>query len=178
MQENRVVIGVFHDRAQAEQALQELRQTGFREDQLGFLMREGNTRVEDVPAEQPEGNSTAGAIAGGVVGGVAGAAAASLIPGVGSAIAGGILLSAGGAVLGAATGRFITTLMHLGVPEEQARAYDQEVQVGRSIVIVQADERPLEAFQILKRNSAYDPGAPVDIVQAHDPEATAKLEEP
>jgi hypothetical protein len=86
------------------------------------------------------------------------------------------LLSAGGAVLGAATGRFIATLIQLGVPEEQAHTYDQEVQAGRSIVIVQADERPLEAFQILKHNSAYDPGAPVDVVQAHDPEATMPLE--
>jgi hypothetical protein len=176
MQENRVVIGVFHDRTQAEQALEDLRQAGFREDQIGFVMREGNTRVEDIPAEQPEGGTTTGAIAGGVVGGVAGAAAASLIPGVGSAVAGGILLSAGGAVLGAATGRFIAVLMHLGVPEEQAHTYDQEVQAGRSIVIVQADERPLEAFQILKRNSAYDPGAPVEVVQAPDPEATIQLE--
>lgn len=176
MQENRVVIGVFHDRAQAEQALEDLRQAGFREDQIGFLMREGNTLIEDVPTEQPESGSTASAIAGGVVGGVAGAAAAALIPGVGSAVAGGILLSAGGAVLGAATGKFISTLVHLGVPEEQAHTYDQEVQAGRSIVIVQADERPLEAFQILKRNSAYDPGAPVDVVQAPDPEATVPLE--
>jgi hypothetical protein len=30
MQENRVVIGVFHNRAQAEQALEDLRQAGFR----------------------------------------------------------------------------------------------------------------------------------------------------
>src|SRR5690242_17539090 len=111
MQENRVVIGVFHDRAQAEQALQDLRQAGFREEQIGFLMREGNTRVEEIPAEQPESGSTAGAIAGGVLGGVAGAAAASLIPGVGSAIAGGVLLSAGGAALGAATGSVIASLM-------------------------------------------------------------------
>ncbi len=176
MQENRVVIGVFHDRGQAEHALEDLREAGFGEGQLGFLMREGNTIVEEVPVEEHEGGAKAGAIAGGVVGGVAGAAAASLIPGVGSAIAGGILLSAGGAVLGAATGRVIATLIHLGVPEEQARTYDQEIQAGRSIVIVQADERPLEAFQILKRNSAYDPGAPVDLVQPEDdPEATIEL---
>jgi hypothetical protein len=180
MQENRVVIGVFPEREQAEQALQDLQRAGFREDQVGFLMRDGATSPRGVPTEQLEGVSdpgtTTGTIAGGVVGGVAGAAAASLIPGIGPAIAGGILLSAGGAVLGAATGRFIALLIHLGFSEEQARSYDQEVQAGRSIIIVQADERPLEAFEILKRNRAYDPGSPAGSTLASDPAATIKLE--
>jgi hypothetical protein len=180
MQENRVVIGVFLDQGQAKQALQALQRAGFREDQIGFLIRDGDTTHEGIPTEQLEDVSdtgtTTGTIAGGVVGGVAGAAAASLIPGIGPAIAGGIVLSLGGAVLGAATGRFIALLIHLGFSEEQARSYDQEVQAGRSIVIVQADERPLEAFEILKRNRAYDPGSPSESVLASGPEATIKLE--
>ena len=189
MQENRVVIGVFHDREQAEQAIQDLHRIGFREDQIGFLMRDGAPPEGSVPTEdlidQSEGSATAGTIAGGVVGGMAGAAAAaSLIPGVGPAIAGGILLSVSGAALGAATGRFIALLMHFGVPEEQARSYDQQVPAGRSIVLVQADERPMEAFEVLKRNNAYDPSSPSELVDGgadlfddeEDPEATVKLE--
>jgi uncharacterized membrane protein len=182
MADNRVAIGVFTDPRQAEKAFHELRQAGFRDNQLGFIVRDraalsGEEAKEHAVTEE-EMTPTTGAVVGGVLGGVAGATAAILIPGLGPAIAGGILATVGGAALGAATGGLIVMLTHMGVPEEEAQSYDQAFQAGRIIVIVQADERPWEAFEILKRNCIDSPVPASDSVKAYDPEATVKLESP
>ena len=182
MADNTVAVGVFADPRQAEKAFHELRQAGFRDDQLGFIVRDraviaGEEAREHAVTEE-EMSPTTGAVVGGILGGVAGATAAVLIPGLGPVIAGGILTTVGGAALGAATGGLIVMLTHMGVPEEEAQTYNQEFQAGRIIVIVQVDDRPWEAFEILKRN--YDASATpaAEDVKADDPEATVKLESP
>lgn len=182
MAENRVAVGVFADPRQAERAFHELRQAGFRDDQLGFIVRDraaisGKEAKEHAITEE-EMTPATGAIVGGILGGVAGVTAAILIPGLGPAIAGGILTTVGGAALGAATGGLIIMLTHMGVPEEEAQAYNQEFQAGRIIVIVQADERPWEAFEILKRTYHDGPVPATEKAKTYDPEATVKLETP
>ncbi len=62
-----------------------------------------------------------------------------------------ILASAAG---GAVTGGLVGALIGLGVPEHEALFYESEVQGGRTVVIVQADERALEARAILERHGA------------------------
>ena len=119
-----------------------------------------------------------GVVAGGVVGGLAGAAVALLIPGLGPALAGGILATIGGAAVGAATGGLIGTLIEVGIPEEDARRYHDAVHSGRTIVIVQADDNPMEAFRILKQDHALNADAPTLPAAEADPEATIKLETP
>ena len=180
MIDNRVAVGVFADPRQAEQAFHELRQAGFRDDQLGFIVRDraaiSGEEARERAVTEEEMTPATGAVVGGILGGVVGVTAAILIPGLGPAIAGGILTTIGGAALGAATGGLIVMLTHMGVPEEEAQTYNQEFQAGRIIVIVQTDERPWEAFEILKRN--YNNGAipATESVKAYDPEATVKLE--
>jgi hypothetical protein len=181
MTDNRVAVGVFADPRQAEQAFHELRQAGFRDDQLGFIVRDratisGEEARERAVTEEELAPAT-GVVVGGILGGVVGATVAILIPGLGPAIAGGIL-TVGSAALGAATGGLIVMLTHMGVPEEEAQTYNQEFQAGRIIVIVQTDERPWEAFEILKR-TYHDSAIPAaESVKAYDPEATVKLETP
>ncbi|HEY6542266.1 MAG TPA: hypothetical protein VIZ18_15085 [Ktedonobacteraceae bacterium] len=182
MTENRVAVGVFADPRQAEQAFHELRQAGFRDDQLGFIVRDravvsGEEAREHAVTEE-EMTPATGAVVGGILGSIAGVTAAILIPGLGPAIAGGILTTVGGAALGAATGGLIVMLTHMGVPEEEAQSYNQEFQAGRIIVIVQTDERPWEAFEILKRNYNDSAISAAENVKAYDPEATVKLETP
>jgi hypothetical protein len=46
------------------------------------------------------------------------------------------------------------------------------------IVIVQTDERPWEAFEILKRNCKDSAIPASESVRTYDPEATIKLESP
>ena len=184
MTENRVVVGVFAGRTQAYQVINDLHQAGFRDEQIGFIAREELEEAENMEATEPlpasevETGTTPAAVAGGVVGGLAGAAVALLIPGLGPALAGGILATIGGAAVGAATGGVIGTLVDAGIPEEDARRYTQDVHSGRTIVIVQADDNPLEAFRILKQDQALNPDVSTPSTEEYDPEATVKLEAP
>ena len=155
------VVGVFDDRGQAERAVQELRRAGFEDDQIGFASRgeEGTARSGFGTGAETEAGSHAatGAVAGGVLGALAGAAAALLIPGIGPVVAGGILATAlGGAAVGAAAGGLIGALTGMGVPEDEARYYEQEVQAGRTIVTVKADGRSQDAQRILQQYGARD----------------------
>jgi len=90
-----------------------------------------------------------GAVTGGIVGGVLGAAVALLIPVIGPAFAGGILVTVFSAALGAVTGGMLGALVTLGVPEEQARHYEEEFRAGRTIVTVKTDDQQQEALDIM-----------------------------
>jgi uncharacterized membrane protein len=160
MSERSTVVGVFDTRAKAEQAIDELRNAGISDNQIGYIVRD-NRDTTDTVANQAgttaAGNVANTALSGGVVGGVLGAAAALLIPGFGPAIAGGILAATlGGAAIGAAAGGLIGALTNMGVPEEEARYYQSEFEAGRTIVTVQAPGRQREVWLILQSNGAYD----------------------
>jgi hypothetical protein len=154
------VVGVFTEQAAAERAIEALYRAGFSDNQIGFVTRD--TRSQDMPTatetESDKGTMTAaGAVSGGVIGGILGAAAALLIPGVGPAIAGGILTATiAGAAVGAVAGGLVGALTSMGVPEEEAQYYQQELAGGRTIVTVNAAERSSDALNILRSLGAYD----------------------
>ena len=95
-----------------------------------------------------------GAVTGGIVGGVLGAAVALLIPVIGPAFAGGILVAVFSAALGAVTGGFLGAFVAMGVPEEQARHYEEEFTAGRTIVTVKTDDDQQKALDIMYHNGA------------------------
>lgn len=96
-----------------------------------------------------------GAFTGGVVGGVLGAAVALLIPVLGPAFAGGILVTVFSAALGAMAGGFLGAFAAIGVPEEQARHYEEEFRAGRTIVTVKTEDRQQDALDIFYRNGVH-----------------------
>jgi hypothetical protein len=170
------VIGVFTDRGQAQAAVDDLRQAGFRDDQVGLVSRTADTggttthatghdQVREktgLPADPTHSRWEEGAGIGAAAGAATGAGlglavAANLIPGVGQVIAGGtilaILASAG---TGAAVGGILGALVGLGVPEEEATYYDTQFRTGRTIVTVRADDRSAAAWDVLARHGAYD----------------------
>ncbi len=151
--ERSTIVGVFENRVQAEAAIRDLQSAGFRDDQIGFVVRNDQAR-EEAPETVEHGTEAAS-------GAAAGAVASLLIPGFGPAIAGGILAATvGGVVIGAATGGLFGALIGLGVPEEEARYYEGEFQSGRTLVTVKADGRQQEAYNILHRNGGYDVNTP------------------
>jgi len=156
-----IVVGVFHDRAAAQQAIRDLKQAGFREDQIGVVARH---EEGEVVAETPSGANMAagagiGAAAGAGIGALWALGIATLgFPALGPALIGGtvvaaVLASAGG---GAAVGTLLGALIGLGIPEEEAQFYEKEVHAGRTVVTVKADGRFAEAWNILNRQGAYD----------------------
>src|SRR5437764_1089590 len=163
MTDRSTVVGVFELRSEADAAIYELQRAGFRDEQIGFIVRNedtgADTTVEDGNTTEATPGAAVGAVSGGIIGGVIGAAAALLIPGIGSAIAGGILVTVlGGAAIGAAAGGIVGALVGMGVPEEEAHYYAGEFHSGRTLVTVRADGRQQEAINILHHNGGYDAG--------------------
>ena len=154
------VVGLFHSQADAERAIQRLKDEGFSENQIGVAMKDRQQQqelIEGTGTQAAEG-AAAGAIGGGVLGGVIGLLAgvgALAIPGVGPIIAGGTLASTlAGAGIGAAAGGLLGALVGMGVPEEDARHFDQGFRAGGTLVTVNAGSRVEEA-----RACLYESGA-------------------
>lgn len=157
--ERAVVVGVFRDRNDADRAVQELQRASFRDDQIGFAMRD-EPGAEDTlaSAESAAGESAAtGMLTGGLFGGLIGAAASGLLPGIGPVIAGGILASVlGGVAIGAAAGGVLGALIGIGIPEEEARYYESELHAGKTLVTVKTEGRYGDAASILRRFGAQE----------------------
>jgi len=161
MTQRTTVVGVFEDPRDAQLAIEELRQAGFREDQIGVAshQREKAQGPKVAPEERHAGTgAVTGALAGAGLGAAWSIAAiAGLIPAIGPVIAGGTLAAIlAGAGLGAAAVGLAGTLIGLGIPEEEAHYYEKEFQSGRTIVTVKCDQRQAEALAIVRRHHAYD----------------------
>ena len=108
--------------------------------------------LESTGGREADG-AAAGALSGGLVGGLIGLLGSLLIPGVGPIMVGGVLASAlTGAGIGAATGGVIGALMGMGVPEIDARHFDEGLRLGSTLVTVDAGPRTDEALVILDRH--------------------------
>lgn len=154
------VVGVFSTRSEMEQAIQELRAAGFPEDHIGMITRDPEGRL--VSENGGQTLVTEGAAAGAVVGASAGALVgwgmvSGTIPVIGPVLAlgtlGTILVNAAG---GAAIMGVVGALVGLGIPEDEAKFYEAEVQGGRFLVTVDAGDRQAEAWTILNRAGGYN----------------------
>lgn len=151
MTENSLVVGVFTQYDSARRAIDELKRTGYSEEEIGYLQR-----VDALPSGDDVGGGAAtGAVSGGVVGGLLGAVASLLIPGLGPAIAGGILAATiGGVLVGATAGGFVGALTNMGVSESQARFSQNELESGHTIVTVKIASDQDDAIALLRANGA------------------------
>jgi hypothetical protein len=153
-------VGVFDDRSDADLAAQDLRAKGFTDKQIGYAWRdeEGKTHAE---GNQAGKMAASGAGTGVVLGGLIGAGAAMLIPGIGPVVSGGLLASAiaggaTGAVVGGVSGGVTGALVGLGIPEDEAKFYGEQLRDGRTIVTVKADDRYSDASDIVRRRKGFD----------------------
>lgn len=143
-----MVIGVFEQEAQAEQAVSALWRAGFAPDRIDMANRRmgvvpGTPRLQ-FQKDASEG-ATTGAVAGAGAGAVAGAVAGSILPGIGTVIGG-----VGGAALGAAGGAFLGPFLAMEISEEDAHHYSNVIDHGRTLVIVRQIGRTEEARDILR----------------------------
>ena len=161
-QQRSAIVGVFEDRQQADKAVAELRQAGFRDEQIGVAMRHQAGTAETSTTGQDDTEMGEGAVAGMLTGLGLGALAglgvlSGVIPVIGPAIAGGTLgIILSNAAAGAAVAGVAGALIGYGIPEDEAQYYDQEFEAGRAVVTVHADGRADEALTILRRHGGYD----------------------
>jgi hypothetical protein len=162
MQSRDLAVGLFDDRDDAQDAINALRDAGFDASTISVVARDRGVQgqlAEDTGTEAGEAAAT-GAVAGGVLGGLAGwlvGIGALAIPGVGPIIAAGPLAAAlGGMAIGAAGGGIIGALTGAGIPDEEARYYDEGFRRGGILVTVQAAGRYGEAQSIMREYGARD----------------------
>jgi len=139
------VYGVFADRDNVEKAVDRLRRDGFNSNDISVIFpdRELNTEFAiEKNTKAPEGGLTgggAGLVVGGVLGWLVGIGSLA-IPGIGPLIAAGPIVAAlAGAGVGGAVGGIAGTLIGLGVPELEAKQYEEEIKRGRILVSVHCD---------------------------------------
>src|SRR4051794_4163493 len=161
---NTAAFGLYKSRAQAESAVDALRQAGFRSDDISVLMPDQQSSEEfahEKNTKAPEGTTT-GVAAGGALGGTLGLLAgigALAIPGLGPFIAAGpIMGTLAGLGVGAATGGLIGALVGMGIPEYEAKRYEGRVKEGSILVSVHCDDSDWvsKAKDILGRAGAED----------------------
>jgi uncharacterized protein (TIGR02271 family) len=160
--ERSTVVGVFHERDDAREAIEVLKDDGFAADDISILSPDKRTTesmAHETGAHAGSGAAT-GALTGGVLGGLGGwlvGIGALAIPGVGPFIAAGAFATAlGGAAIGAGVGAIAGALVGMGVPKEEADYYEGEVNSGRTLVTVRAGRRYNAAQQIMRAHGAYD----------------------
>lgn len=158
---NKKIVGVFHNEYEASEAIEELKSRGFLTEDISVIARD-KREVEAINNETgtkaPEGLAS-GAATGGLLGGVTGLLAgigALAIPGIGPIIAAGpIAATLAGAAVGAGTGGLVGGLIGLGIPEDEAESYDNYVDEGRILVMVDADsERSNDVYSVFRNHNS------------------------
>lgn len=132
---------VFRTRDEADRAFDELRNSGYTEDDVNVLMsdetRKRHFTDSDVDTELGDKvaeNAGKGSLIGGGIGALVGAIAAIgsnvLLPGLGLVVAGPLAAGLAGAGAGAATGGLVGALTGAGVPEDEAARYENDIKNG------------------------------------------------
>src|SRR5687768_3106331 len=164
----KTVVGFFDSFRQAENAVEELTRSGFKREDLSIIANQEARKSTTTTSTSHKGEDSdagtgaaVGATTGAVVGGAAGliASLAGLtIPVVGPILAAGpIVAMLSGAGIGAVAGGLIGALTNLGVPEEEARVYEEGVKRGGTLVTLKADDALADrAAAIMNRHGAVD----------------------
>lgn len=131
---------------QADRIVTSLRSSGVRDQDISVLLPDTKGTKDfahEHSTKAPEGAVT-GAGAGGVTGGVLGLLAgigALAIPGVGPLIAAGPIMAAlSGAAVGAAVGGVAGGLIGMGIPEFEAKRYEDRVKGGNILMAVHSED--------------------------------------
>jgi len=161
---NIAVFGIFPDQLTAEDAVDSLKEAGFRNTDISVLFPD-NQGSKDFAHEKhtkaPEGAVTggsSGAVIGGALGWLAGAGALA-IPGIGPFVAAGPLMAMlGGIGVGGAIGGLTGALIGLGIPEYEAKRYEGRIKRGGILLSVHCDnpDWSRQARNILHQTGAED----------------------
>ena len=156
------VLGLVSNHAQAETIVNDLRNSGFANNDISALFPDKSGSrdfAHEHNTKAPEG-AVAGASAGGAIGGTLGLLAgigALAIPGLGPFIAAGPILAAlSGVAAGAAVGGVTGALVGMGIPE--AKQFEGKIKGGNILLSVHVADGDLRtrAKKILERHGATD----------------------
>ena len=161
---NTSVYGLYKDRAGIEEAIEALKQGGFRSTDISVLFPHNQGSKDFAIAKEtkaPEGAVTgggSGAVIGGTLGWLAGIGLLA-IPGIGPFIAAGpIMAILAGIGVGGTVGSLVGSLVGLGMPEYEAKRYEGRIKEGGILLSVHCDssEWVKRAEELLKNSGADD----------------------
>src|SRR5512138_1647664 len=156
------VFCLARDEAQAVRIVDNLKSAGFSNNDISVLLPDkGSTRefAHEKGTKAPEGAVT-GAGTGGVLGGVLGwlvGIGSLAIPGLGPFIAAGPIMAAlSGAAIGATAGGIVGALVGMGIPEYEAKRYENRLREGRILLSVHSEnsDETKRAKEIFERAGA------------------------
>ncbi len=165
------MIGLFKYQDDAAHAVDALKNLGYDPQEISVIMKdikEQETVVRGT-AENVATGATSGVVTGGAIGALAGlliGIGAIVIPGVGAFLIGGPIAAAlgltgaaattaTGAMTGALAGGLVGGLTGLGIPEDEAKVYADEIQGGGVLLIVPVrDQRTDEVQNIFESQKA------------------------
>ena len=161
---NTATFGLYANREMAENAIDRLLASGFRNEDISVLLQD-NVGTKDFAHEKhtkaPEGTTT-GVVAGGVIGGTIGLLAGIgvlAIPGLGPLIAAGPIIAAlTGLGSGGMLGGIIGALVGMGIPEYEAKRFEGRIKNGGILLSVHCDDEEWtsKAKQLLRDTGAED----------------------
>ena len=164
---HRRAIGTFPNRRAAEQALHELKDSGFPMDRVSVVAQDADRKGSIAGATTSDHHSDtksdnkaddgakAGALSGGALGGLTGllvGLGALAIPGLGpimlaGAAATALATTAAGTAIGAAAGTLLGGLIGMGIPEDRAKVYNDRVSAGEYLVMVDGTDAEITHAQ-------------------------------
>lgn len=151
----KTVIGLFSHKDDANDAIKQLRDSGFASEDISIVVKDTSIKeeMEQTKGEQVVEGAAGGAATGGVIGGILGLIAgvtAITLPGLGALLIAGPLAAAlgltgaaattvSGAITGAVAGGLVGGLVSLGLPQEQAERFEERI--GRGDILLSVDTR-------------------------------------
>ncbi len=150
--------------AQANRIVERLQVNGFNSSDISVLLPDSSGKgdfghVKSTKASEGIATgATTGGIAGGAIGLLAGIGALA-IPGLGAFIAAGPIMAAlSGAAVGAATGGVVGGLIGLGIPEIEAKRYEDKLRSGNYLISAHAEtsEQVTRAKEVFEAEHAED----------------------
>jgi uncharacterized membrane protein len=163
MNNEKKIVGVFQSEQEAVKAIESLKNQGYKSDEISIIARNKDdvaAVTDQTGTKAPEGVAT-GAATGGLLGGAAGLLAGLgllAIPGVGPILAAGPIAAAlTGAAVGAGAGGLVGGLIGLGIPEDEARQYNNYVDQGNILVLVDSNSaRDNHAYDTFRSNNSLN----------------------
>jgi len=164
MATNVSVYGLYSDRPGVEEAVESLKQAGFRKTDISVLLPEnvgsknfGHEKNTNAPEGVIAGGGS-GAVIGGALGWVAGIGLLA-IPGIGPFIAAGPIMGLlAGVGVGGTVGSIVGALLGMGFPEYEAKRFEGRIKQGGILLSVHCDnsEWVKRAQHILTNTGASD----------------------
>jgi uncharacterized protein (TIGR02271 family) len=162
----KTVVGLFDDRAAAQNAVRELMAERFKNEQISLISKKQGGKGVEVEYVEEDGRGqiedmAKGAGTGAAIGGAAAlllSLTALSIPGIGPVLAAGPLVAlVAGAGIGATAGGLVSGLTRLGLEDDEAHTYAEGLRRGGTLVSVDSgDHRADRAVAVMKRCGAVE----------------------